>query len=65
MRDQFIERRFESRIQTILYKDARDRDFGKTLQRAQELEIIHKTQESKRENLINCATHRTISRIPT
>ena len=49
MRDQFIEGLFDSRIQTKLYEDERDRDFGETLQRAQELEIFHKTQESKRE----------------
>ena len=46
MRDQFIEGLFDSRVQINLYEDERDRDFGETLQRAQELEIIHKTQES-------------------
>ena len=49
MRDQFIEGLFDSRIQTNLYEDERDRDFGETLQRAQELEIIHKTQESRKD----------------
>ena len=49
MGDQFIEGLFDSRIQINLYEDERDRDFGETLQRAQELEIIHKTHESKRE----------------
>ena len=47
MRDQFIEGIFDSRIQTNLYEDERDRDFRETVKRAQELEIIHKTQESK------------------
>ena len=49
MRDQLIEGLFDSRIQLSLYEDERDRDFGETLRRAQELEIIHKTHESKRE----------------
>ena len=49
MRDQFIEGMVDSRIQTILFEDERDRDFGETVQRALELEIIHKTQESKRD----------------
>ena len=49
MRDQFIEGRFDSRIQLNLHGDERDCDFGETLQRARELEIIHKTHESKRE----------------
>ena len=49
MRDQFIEGHSDSRIQLNLYKDERDRDFGETLQRAQELEIFHKTHESKRD----------------
>ena len=45
MREQLIEGLFDSRIQLSLYEDERDRDFGETLQRAQELEIIHKTHE--------------------
>ena len=45
MRDQFIEGVLDSRIQTKLYEDERDRD----LQRAKELEIIHKTQESRKD----------------
>ena len=49
MRDQFIEGLFDSRVQINLYEDERDRDFGETLQRAQELEIIHKTQESRKD----------------
>ena len=53
MRDQFIEGLFDSRIQLSLYEDERDRDFGETLQRAQELEIIHKTHESKRERKLD------------
>ena len=53
MRDQFIEGLLDSRIQTKLYEDERDRDFGGTLQRAQELEIIHKTQESKRDRKLD------------
>ena len=48
MRDQFIDGLFDSRIQINLYEDERDRDFEETLQRAQELEIIHKTQESRK-----------------
>ena len=36
-------------MQINLYEDERDRDFGETLQRAQELEIIHKTQESRKD----------------
>ena len=53
MRDQFIERFFDSRIQLNLYEDERDPDFGETLQRAQELEIIHKTHESKKEQKLD------------
>ena len=49
MRDQFIEGLFDSRIQINFYEDERDRDFGETLQRAQELEIFHKTQESRKD----------------
>ena len=45
MRDQFIEGVLDSRIQTKLYEDERDRD----LQRAKELEIIHQTQESRKD----------------
>ena len=47
MRDQFIEGLFDSRIQSKLYEDARDCDFEETLQRAQELGIVQKSQESK------------------
>ena len=53
MRYQFIEGLFDSRIQLNLYEDERDRDFGETLQRAQELEVIHKTHESKRERKLD------------
>ena len=53
MRDHIIEGLFDSRIQLSLYEDERDRDFGETLQRAQELEIIHKTHESKRERKLD------------
>ena len=53
MRDQFIAGLFDSRIQLRLYEDERDRDFGETLQRAQELEIIHKPHESKRERKLD------------
>ena len=49
MRDPFIKGLFDSRIQINLYEDERDRDFGEILQRAQELEIIHKTQESRKD----------------
>ena len=53
MRVQFIEGLFDSRIQINLYEDERDRDFGETLQRAQDFEIIHKTHESKRERKLD------------
>ena len=53
MTDQFIEGLFDSRIQLNLYEDERNRDFGETLQRAQELEVIHKTHESKRERKLD------------
>ena len=53
MRDQFLEGIFDLRIQINLYEDECDRDFGETLQRAQELEIIHKTHESKRERKLD------------
>ena len=53
MRDQFIEGLFDFRIQINLFEDERDRDFGETLQTAQELEILHKTHESKRERKLD------------
>ena len=53
MRDQFIEGLFDSRIQLNLYEDERDRDIGEILQRSQELEIVHKTHESKRERKLD------------
>ena len=53
MRDLFIEGLFDSRIQINLYEDERDRDFGETLQRAQELEITHKTHELKRKRKLD------------
>ena len=57
MRDQFIEGLLDSQIRTKLYEDERDRDFGETLQRAQELEIIHKTQESRKERKFDKLRH--------
>ena len=39
----------DSRKQIKLYEDERARDFGETLQRAQELERIHKIQESRKD----------------
>ena len=53
MKDQFIERLFDSRIQIELYEDERDHDFEETLLRAQELEIVHKTDKSKRERKLD------------
>ena len=53
MKDQFIEGLFDSRIQIELYEDERDHDFGETLLRAQELEIVHKTDKSKRERKLD------------
>ena len=40
-----------------LFEDESDRDFRETLQRAQELEIIHKTHESKRERKLDKLRH--------
>ena len=53
MRDQSIEGLFDSRIRLNLYEDERDCDNEETLQRAQELEVIHKTHESKRERKLD------------
>ena len=54
MRDQFIEGLFDSRVQLNLFEDERDRDFEETLQRAQELEVIHsRTHESKKERKLD------------
>ena len=49
MRDQFLEGLFDSRLQQKLYEDERDRNFYETLQRAQELEVIQKSAESRRD----------------
>ena len=65
MRDQFIEGLFDSRIQLSLYEDERDRDFGETSQRAQELEITTRLMNQKESgNLINCVIRMTNMRIP-
>ena len=53
MRVQFLEGLFDSQLQLNFYEDERDREFGETLQRAQELEIIHKTHKSKREQKLD------------
>ena len=52
MRDQFVQQIFDSKLQTKLCEDERDRDFQGTMQRAQELELFHRTQESKRERIL-------------
>ena len=44
LRDQFLEGLFDSRLQQKLYEDETNRNFCGVLQRAQELELIQKTQ---------------------
>ena len=44
LRDQFLEGLFDSRLQQKLYEDETNRNFLEALQRAQELELIRKTQ---------------------
>ena len=49
LRDQFLEGLYDSKLQQKLYEDETDRNFCEVLQRAQELEIIQKSSEQRRE----------------
>ena len=42
LRDQFVEGLFDSKLQQKMYEDETNRNFCEVLQRAQELELIHK-----------------------
>ena len=46
LRDQFLEGLFDTRLQQKLYEDETNRNFCEVLQRAQELELIQKMQET-------------------
>ena len=52
LRDQFLEGLFDARLQQKLYEDEANRNFCEVLYKAQELELIQKTSEERREPLL-------------